>query len=119
MVTREDGNWLSMSEIARRRGVSRAAICMQVNKLHAAGVLEVRRGNGHKCLVDARAYEAATGLAVPAKAPARIDRRGQAQSKPTAGDLLREARRLVGEAASLVGEAARVAWRQLTREVVS
>jgi hypothetical protein len=70
-----DGTWLSMSEIARRRGVTRAAICMQVNKLHAAGVLEVRRGNGHKCLVDVRAYEAATGLAVPAKAPARIDRR--------------------------------------------
>jgi biotin operon repressor len=118
MVTREDGDWLSMSEIARRRGVSRAAICMQVNKLHAAGVLEVRRGNG-RCLVDVRAYEAATGLAVPAKAPARIDRRAQAESARTAGDLLREARRLVGRAASLIGESARVAWRQLTRNVVS
>jgi DNA-binding GntR family transcriptional regulator len=118
MVSREGGNWLSMSEIARRRGVSRAAICMQVNKLNAAGMLEVRRGNG-LCLVDVRAYEAATGLAVPAKAPARIERRAQAQSTPTAGDLLRQARRLAGEAASLVREAARVTWRQLTRNVGS
>ena len=57
-------------------------------------------GTRHKCLVDVHAYEAATGLAVRAKAPARVDRRVQAQSTPTAGDLLREA---FGEACRAAG----------------
>jgi len=98
------GNWISLSELARRRGVTRQSISLSVKRLTRAGALKTRPGPRGTLLIDLREYEANTGLAVPAPTqPGAPIKRGESELKARkAGDLLRQALGLAGEAARLV-----------------
>jgi hypothetical protein len=67
MATAED-EWLSLSELARRRGVTRQAVFITVRRLVGVGygalrTRPARRGRGR--LVNVADYERLTGLVVP------------------------------------------------------
>lgn len=55
-----DGVWLTVSEIARRKGVSHQAVSKRVKSLEADGKISPRR-DGKKTLVDLVEYDRAVG----------------------------------------------------------
>jgi DNA-binding Lrp family transcriptional regulator len=55
-----EGVWISLSEIAAQRGVSKVAIKKRVDRLEAEGLLTTRR-DGSKRLVDLAAFNLAIG----------------------------------------------------------
>lgn len=55
-----DGVWLTVSEIARRKGVSHQAVSKRVKSLEADGKVTPRR-DGNKTLVDLVEYDRAVG----------------------------------------------------------
>ncbi|WP_187148712.1 MarR family transcriptional regulator [Methylocella silvestris] len=62
METEANGlNWLSISEIARQRGVTKQAIAKRVARLEALGAIETRPGPGGVKLVNIAAFDFAVG----------------------------------------------------------
>lgn len=55
-----DGVWLTVSEIARRKGVSHQAVSKRVKSLEADGKISPRR-DGRKTLIDLVEYDRAVG----------------------------------------------------------
>lgn len=53
--------WLSISEIARAKGVSKQAVSKKVDRLAATGAIETRLGPGGQKLVNLAAYDQALG----------------------------------------------------------
>jgi hypothetical protein len=90
-----DHDWVSISELARRRGVTRQAIHIQVRR-HELELRRPPRGSGR--LVNVNEYQRATGFIVPARDEiAGADRRrARGNGRPARSrDLLREAFGLV------------------------
>jgi biotin operon repressor len=56
-----DGLWVSLSEVARRKGVSVAAVWKRVQRLLRDGKIELRPGRGRERLVNLAAYDRAVG----------------------------------------------------------
>jgi hypothetical protein len=72
------GLWLSISEIARRKGVANQTVHEKVSRLVAAGRLEKRPGKGREMLVDLAAYDQALGETTDlVHAQAAATRRGE------------------------------------------
>ncbi|MGY4472844.1 hypothetical protein [Bradyrhizobium sp. USDA 3364] len=57
----EDGLWLSVSEIAERKGVSKQAISARIAPLVADGRLAVKPGKGNAKLINLAQYDLAIG----------------------------------------------------------
>ncbi|WP_338821597.1 hypothetical protein [Bradyrhizobium septentrionale] len=57
----EDGLWLSVSEIAERKGVSKQAVSARIAPLIADGRLTVRPGKGNAKLINLAQYDLAIG----------------------------------------------------------
>lgn len=60
LTTDDDGVWLPITEIARRKGVSKQALSKRVKSLEADGKVKVRR-QGQRVLVDLVEYDRAVG----------------------------------------------------------
>jgi DNA-binding MarR family transcriptional regulator len=56
-----DGLWVSVSDLAARKGVTKQTIAEKVSKLEAGGLLETRPGKGRTKLVNLAAYDRAIG----------------------------------------------------------
>lgn len=56
-----DGLWIAVSELARQKGVDKAAISRRVTRLEAQGALQTRSGAGGTKLVNIAAYDRAVG----------------------------------------------------------
>jgi len=64
----ESGLWLSVSDLARRKGVSKQSISERLAKLVAAGLVETKPGKGRARLVNVAQYDRAVGqIGDPAK----------------------------------------------------
>jgi DNA-binding Lrp family transcriptional regulator len=55
------GVWLTLAEVARRRGVGRAAVSKRVKRLVAEGLIETRQGKGGSLMVELAAFDRVTG----------------------------------------------------------
>lgn len=60
-MTLELGLWLTITELAARKGVSKPAISMRVKALETAGKLQSRPGSGRAKLVNLAEYDRAVG----------------------------------------------------------
>jgi len=58
--------FVTISELARLRGVDKSAISRRVVRLEAQGLIETRRGNGSTKLVNVAAFDRAAGQTVDA-----------------------------------------------------
>jgi DNA-binding IscR family transcriptional regulator len=56
-----DGLWLSISEIARLKGVSRQAIAKRIGSLTAHGLLDVQPGQNGSKLINLAQFDRAVG----------------------------------------------------------
>jgi DNA-binding IscR family transcriptional regulator len=56
-----EGLWLSFSEIAARKGVSKQAIAKRAAKLIAAGLVQTKSGKGNAVLINLAQYDTAVG----------------------------------------------------------
>jgi len=54
-----EGLWLSMSEVARRKGVTPAAVWKRARRLQRDGLIEIRSGPGNVRLIDLAGYDRA------------------------------------------------------------
>ncbi len=59
-MAESDGLWATISELARLRGVDKAAISRRVTRLEAQGLLQTRHGKGGTKLVNVAAFDRAT-----------------------------------------------------------
>jgi DNA-binding MarR family transcriptional regulator len=66
-------NWVSLSELARLKGVSVPAISKRVNRLSVNGLLEVRPTDDGKKLVEVGAFERAVALSRDARREQKVD----------------------------------------------
>ncbi|MCH4560346.1 MarR family transcriptional regulator [Mesorhizobium jarvisii] len=79
----ESGLWLTLAEVARRRGVSRAAISKRVKRLVAQGSIQTRPGPGDSVLVELAAFDLATNETTPIDEPAQaVTQHFRRSSKP-------------------------------------
>ncbi|TPM31783.1 MarR family transcriptional regulator [Mesorhizobium sp. B2-3-5] len=90
----ETGLWLPLTEIARRRGVSRAAISKRVKRLVAEGSIQTRPGRGGTIEVELAAFDLATNEATrldggPTPATSARARRSSAPQGGPAADKIR------------------------------
>lgn len=56
-----DGLWLTISELAARKGVAKPTISVKVSRLEALGQIQTRPGKGKTKLVNLAQYDAAVG----------------------------------------------------------
>ncbi|TPN53992.1 helix-turn-helix domain-containing protein [Mesorhizobium sp. B1-1-7] len=89
MLTEVDGEeiglWLTLAEIARRRGVSRAAISKRVKRLAAEGSIETKPGAGGTITVELAAFDLATNEQTPideGRAPPAVTQHSRRSPKP-------------------------------------
>jgi len=61
----ENGLWLTLAEVARRRGVSRAPISKRVKRLEESGSIKTRPGRGGTTMVELAAFDLATNETTP------------------------------------------------------
>ena len=66
MADEPEGLWLSLSDLARERGVSKQALAKRVERLERLGHLAARPGPRGAKLVNAAAFDRAAGLTVDA-----------------------------------------------------
>ena len=75
-IDADGGLWLSISDLATRKGVTKQTIAERVARFEAAGRVQTRPGKGRTKLVNVAAYDRATGdLADFAKAQGAATRR--------------------------------------------
>ncbi|TPN49345.1 MarR family transcriptional regulator [Mesorhizobium sp. B1-1-7] len=92
----ETGLWLPLTEIARRRGVSRAAISKRVKRLVAEGSIQTRPGRGGTIEVELAAFDLATNETTrlddgPTQVPSARRRLSAPQGGPAADKIRYEA----------------------------
>lgn len=74
------GPWLSISQLARARGVTRQSLHERVSRLAAEGKIEVRQGRGRERLVDLTQYDRTAGQTTDlARAQAQATRRHRSE----------------------------------------
>lgn len=83
------GQWLSVTALARLKGVTKQTISERVKKLVAQGLVELRPGKGREKLVEVAAYERAIGqVGDPAKQLA-LETKEHLEPQAHGGALLR------------------------------
>ena len=74
----DGGLWLSITELARRKGVKKATISERVARLVERGLIEIRPGKGKQKLVNVAQYDTAIGETGDAAKEAAAETRGDA-----------------------------------------
>ena len=64
LVDAVDDDWVSVSELARRKGISKQAVHKTVGRLVEQGLIQTKQGAGSSKLISFQAYEAAVGRTI-------------------------------------------------------
>jgi biotin operon repressor len=83
------GVWISCAELARRRGVSRAAVSKRIAQLVEAGKIETRR-DGRSLMVELASFDRAVGETGDAVKEQAVET-AKAQKQPPASAPMRDA----------------------------